>query len=80
MSECYLTVFKRDSCTEECSIYETCKVKVTTLQGIIYSALMDSKYTNKHMLDILDDTCEWIEEEFYMLEYNSSTQTKKGDE
>ena len=50
------------------------------LQSIIWSALMDAKYTNKDMGEILDDTTEWLSDEFFMQEYDSSTSTKMGDE
>ena len=46
------------------------------LQTIIYWALMTARHTHLDLLEILDETCDWLDDEFYMLSYADEEEVK----
>jgi len=56
--------------------------EITQLQAIIYNGLMEARFkTNKDLPEILDETVDWLTEEHFIQEYNTSYSTKiNGDD
>jgi hypothetical protein len=52
------------------SVLEVPKIEnPSVLQSIIYCGLMDARYKDsKNLLEILDETCDWIDDAFYVSE------------